>query len=64
MKLLADSLKYDDSLTFLNLSKNGITEVGAQYLGMVLEKNQALRVLFLHWNKLQAKGGMHLAKAL
>jgi Ran GTPase-activating protein (RanGAP) involved in mRNA processing and transport len=46
------------------LSHNNITEVGAKYLKHYLQTNATLRVLFLHWNYLGAKGGKRIAKAL
>jgi hypothetical protein len=54
----------NSSLFVLGLSKNGITDVGAQYLTKMLKKNQRLTVLGLEDNEISDQGVELLADAL
>ncbi|CDW87404.1 UNKNOWN [Stylonychia lemnae] len=52
-------------LKILNLSKNNLTDVGAQYISEVLSfEGNLMTSLLLHWNKIRSKGAILLAKAL
>jgi len=48
----------------LDLSKNEIRENGAKDIAQMIVGNTSLAVLFLHWNKIQSKGGSYIAKAM
>ena len=52
------------ALTFLNLSKNCITDVGAGHIAKMLKWNETLTILLLHWNQIRHKGGLALAKTM
>lgn len=57
-------LYYNNNLRFLNISKNKITDKGAEVIAEMLVMNNTLRVLFIHWNKIRSIGGAALARAL
>ena len=61
---MIEGLKYNTTLLFLNLSRNCITDTGAEMIGAFLARNEVLRVLFLHWNPIGNKGSLHLSKSL
>lgn len=64
LKPLARILEYNNTLKFLDLSRNLLREAAATDLANMLLGNNTLTVLFLHWNKFQPRGGIALAKAL
>lgn len=64
LKPLARVLEYNNTLKFLDLSRNLLREPGAIELANMLLGNGTLTVLFLHWNKFQPRGGTALARAL
>lgn len=64
LDVLLNSLKYNLGVTFLNLSQNNITELGAKTIKHFLSSNNTIRVLFLHWNKLGLQGSKRIAKSL
>ena len=45
-------------------SKNEITDKGAGCISHILIKNNKLRSISLHWNRIRYKGGFIIAKAL
>ena len=51
-KYLSKNLEYNNSVRFLDLSRNIISDVGAVELSKMVAVNRSLGVLFLHWNKL------------
>ena len=55
--------KINDRLRFLDLSNNGITEVGATAFCENFSECY-LRVLFMHWNPLGSAGGAAFARAM
>jgi Ran GTPase-activating protein (RanGAP) involved in mRNA processing and transport len=64
IKTLCECLKHSN-VTYLNFSKNDITNLGAEYIAKLLPYlSEQLNVLFLHWNKISGKGGSLLAKAI
>lgn len=50
--VIANSIEYNHSIRYLDLSKNEIREGGAKEIGSMIVNNSSLAVLFLHWNKL------------
>jgi len=50
--MLARAIEYNQTLRFLDLSKNEIRESGAKDLAQMIVGNTSLAVLFLHWNKI------------
>lgn len=64
LEKLSGALEYNMKLTYLNLSKCLITDIGAKYIAKFLPENTSLRGLFLHWNKIQGEGGMAIANGL
>jgi Ran GTPase-activating protein (RanGAP) involved in mRNA processing and transport len=64
LSVILGSLKHNLGVTFLNLSQNNITELGAKTIKHFLSANNTIRVLFLHWNKLGLQGSKRIAKAL
>ena len=63
-EVLANALEYNNHLRYFNLSRNNIMEAGAKEISLMLVQNSSLTVLFLHWNKLQPRGGQYIANAL
>jgi Leucine-rich repeat (LRR) protein len=61
---ISESLRYNNSLTSLNLSHCEITDLGTSSLADLLEANNILQILILHWNKIGSKSACYLAKAL
>ena len=51
---MEDNLK----ISYLNLSKNEITNLGVDFICKMLQVNTKLSVLFLHWNRILTKGGI------
>jgi len=64
VKTLCDSLKGNQQLKYLNLSKNNLNDECSEYISDMLHFNESLNVLFLHWNKIRSRGAILLAKAL
>lgn len=58
-----DIFSINDRLRYLDLSNNGITEIGAISFCENM-KECYLRVLFMHWNPLGSEGGAAFARAL
>lgn len=52
VEILMLGIKHNTNLLFLNLSRNYITQVGAEQIANFLARNEILRVLFLHWNNI------------
>ena len=52
-KPLQDNLK----VTYVNLSKNEITDHGLKHVIELIRCNSTINVLFLHWNRILGKGG-------
>ncbi|XP_078358279.1 uncharacterized protein LOC144643036 [Oculina patagonica] len=61
---LAEALKWNSSLTVLNLSKNNIGDIGATGLTEALQKNTSLTLLNLSKNNIGDVGATGLAEAL
>jgi hypothetical protein len=51
-------------MTYLNFSKNEITDLGLKFIIEMLKENSSVNVLFLHYNRILGKGGALLAKHL
>ena len=51
-------------ITYLNISKNGITDVGAKSIARLISFCPKLRLLFLHYNKILGIGGLDIADAI
>lgn len=62
--IICESLLKNETLTYLNLSKNEITNHGLKSLISLLTFNHSINILFLHWNRILGKGGSKLAQAL
>ena len=53
------------SVKVLNISKNNITDIGAQYIAEILNNQVSTLVsLIMHWNQVRGKGSAFLAKVL
>lgn len=53
------------TMLVVNLSKCNISDLGAEYLGHMLESDDLkLRALILHWNNIKGRGSAALAKAI
>lgn len=57
LELLTKVLTDNNKVTYLNFSKNEITNIGADFICKMLYYNSSINVLFLHWNKILSKGG-------
>ena len=51
-------------ISYLNVSKNGITDTGARSLAKLIRECPHLRLLFLHYNKILGMGGIEIAEAI
>ena len=51
-------------LKFLNVSNNGITDIGAEHLALCLAEQPSLLILFVHWNHFGPHGGKCFGQAL
>lgn len=54
----------DTGMSYLNLSKNEITDKGAPSLARFVAETTSLRILLLHYNRLAGKGGIELGQAI
>lgn len=57
LEILCKSLLKNTQVTYLNFSKNEITDVGLRHVCTLLSQNDKINVLFLHWNRILGKGG-------
>jgi hypothetical protein len=57
MELLKFSGNQIRSIKILNLSNNNLTSVCCETISKFLRRNDSLRELYLHWNKIDYKGG-------
>lgn len=64
LKYLANSLKKNNSLTTLNLSRNNINEKSIKYVADILTKNSSLKNLYLSQNMIHSNGVLQIANAL
>jgi len=55
---LCSKIEENIKITYLNFSNNDITNIGAGFLCKMLDKNEKINVLFLHWNRIYIKGGI------
>lgn len=62
--VICNALQYNNNLKFLNISKNNVTDIGANAVSKMLVMNNKLNVLFMHWNKIRESGGVKIAKAI
>ena len=51
-------------MSLLNISKNQITNASFPFLKAMLESNDSLEELYLHWNSIKGFGGAEIFKAL
>ena len=51
-------------ISYLNVSKNGITDVGAVAIAKLIRFCPNLRLLFLHYNKIMGIGGLDIAHSV
>ena len=64
-RVICEMLRHMNSVLVVNLSKCAITDVGAEYLGILLRSHHSkLKALLIHWNKIMGRGAVHLAKAI
>ena len=63
-KVLCSKMEDNLKISYLNLSKNEITNLGVDFICKMLQVNTKLSVLFLHWNRILTKGGIVLAQTL
>ena len=52
------------TLKLLNVSKNRITDAGAQQIATFLKESECMETLQVHWNKIRGKGSIVLSKAV
>ncbi|XP_069562963.1 leucine-rich repeat-containing protein 34 [Brachyistius frenatus] len=64
MERLADGLRVNRSLCYLDLRCNRVSRDGAQYLAEVLKENTALKVVDLSSNRIQDEGAVYLSEAI
>ena len=62
--MLCEGLIANKTITMLNLSRNYLTNLCTEKLGVFLEQNSPLKELYLYWNRIQGKGGCNLIKGL
>lgn len=62
--LICEALVNNRELAKLNLAKNNLTNICTEKLGVMLEKNENLKELYLYWNQIQGPGGNSLLKGL
>ena len=48
----------------MNVSKNNITDAGARDLALLIQECPALRLLFMHYNRVLGFGGVEIAEAI
>ena len=51
-------------VSFFNVSKNQITDIGAKAIARLIRNSDNLRLLFLHYNKILGVGGIDIANAI
>ena len=59
-----DQLIDGGKISYLNVSKNNITDTGAKSIANLIKYSSKLRLLFLHYNKIMGIGGLEIAKAI
>ena len=52
------------TLKLLNVSKNRVSDTGAQYISTFLKTSKCLETLQVHWNKIRGKGAILISKAV
>ena len=64
-RIICDLLGKVGSVLILNLCKNNITCLGAEYLSTVLRRRDLkVKAILLNWNKIMGKGSIQLAMAM
>jgi len=63
-KLIAEALKENKTLTWLNLCRNDIGDEGAKLIAEALRINKTLTTLYLSFNNIGTEGVMLIAEAL
>ncbi|CAK8996797.1 LRR and CARD domains-containing protein 3) (Nucleotide-binding oligomerization domain protein 3) [Durusdinium trenchii] len=63
-EVIAESLKTNRTLTYIDLSWNEVTDVGVQVIAESLKTNRTLTYIDLSWNKVTDVGVQALANAL
>ena len=51
-------------ISFLNVSKNNITDIGAKAVARLIREAHTLRLLFLHFNQILGLGSIEIANAI
>lgn len=58
LDIICKVLQDNNKLLVLNVSKNEITNIGADSVCKMLYYNTTITALFLHWNRILPKGGI------
>ncbi|CAD8076826.1 unnamed protein product [Paramecium sonneborni] len=61
---LFKSMQKNNTVKLLNVSKNQITNASYPFIKQMIETNDSLEELYLHWNLIKGSGGAELFKAL
>ena len=63
--IICELLQKIVSVIIINLSKNNISCIGAEYISQVIRRrDMKLRAILLNWNKIMGKGSIQLAMAI
>lgn len=62
--ILCKGLENNNKVSYINFSKNEITDIGLKFICSLLNLNDSINVVFLHWNRILGKGGAFLADVL
>jgi len=64
-RIICDLLHKVGSVVIVNLCKNNITCLGAEYIsGVIRRRDLKVRAILLNWNKIMGKGSIQLAMAI
>ena len=64
LEMFINHLIEGGTISYLNISKNGITDEGAKSISRLIKFCPKLRLLFLHYNKIMGIGGLDIAEAI
>ena len=63
--IICELIQKIGSVIIINLSKNNISCIGAEYISqMIRRRDLKLRAILLNWNKIMGKGSIQLASAI
>lgn len=63
--IICELMQKIGTVIIINLSKNNISCIGAEYICQVIRRRDLkLRAILLNWNKIMGKGSIQLAMAI